>query len=214
MDSSHVIILDYQRRSLFSVILSSSIPFCMPDYFISNNKDAVRHHNTKGVNHISSHPFPFHLESSLNKNKNKILIKIIPFFNGRSFLSSCSFLYFYLQQSSSANSTGNANGSLSSTGGDHSSKTDGTQSTGSTTQPIPHPSHIVTNQSPYQISYHNNHYHHGNRSHHRGTGYPRNEPLPKKPTGIPRDGLIQIPRHIPGALRDQTGAPVVPRQMA
>jgi hypothetical protein len=79
-----------------------------------------------------------------------------------------------------------------------------------------HPSHIVTNQSPYQLSYHHNnhHHHHGNRSLHRGPGHPRNEPIPKKPTGIPRDGLIQIPRHISGALRDQTGASVVPRQMA
>ncbi len=70
MDSSHMIILDYQRRSLFSVILSSSIPFCVPDYFITNNKDAMRHNHTKGVIHISSHPFPSHLESSSNKNNN------------------------------------------------------------------------------------------------------------------------------------------------
>ncbi|CAF1020088.1 unnamed protein product [Rotaria sordida] len=121
-----------------------------------------------------------------------------------------------LLQSSSTNSTGNATGSSLSSGGDHTSKTDGTQSigSGSTTQPVPHPSHIVTHQSPYQLSYHHNNHYHGNRSHHRGSGHPRNEPLPKKTTGIPRDGLIQIPRHIPGAFRDQTGAPVVPRQMA
>jgi hypothetical protein len=132
--------------------------------------------------------------------------------------SSCSYLHFYLQQSSSTNSIGNANSSSSSSTGDHSSKNDGTQSTGSgsTTQSIPHGSHIVTNQSPYQLSYHHNnhHHHHGNRPHHRGSGHPRNEPVPKKPTGIPRDGLIQIPRHISGALRDHAGVSVVPFQMA
>jgi len=132
--------------------------------------------------------------------------------------SSCSFLHFYLQQSSLTNSIGNANGSLSSSVGDHSSKNDGAQSigSGSTTQSIPHSSHIVTNQSPYQISHHhNNHYHHhGNRSHHRGLGHPRNETLIKKATGIPRDGLIQIPRPISGSFTDQTGASVIPRQVA
>ncbi|CAF4633613.1 unnamed protein product [Rotaria sp. Silwood1] len=117
-----------------------------------------------------------------------------------------------LLQSSSTNSIGNVLGLSSSSGGDHTSKTDGTQLTGSgsTTQS----SHIVTHQSPYQLSYHYNNHYHGNRSHHRGSGHPRNEPLPKRTTGIPRDGLIQIPRHIPGAFRDQTGASVVPRQMA
>lgn len=129
---------------------------------------------------------------------------------------SCSHLHFYLQQSSSTNSNGNGNGSLSSSGGDNSSKTDSTQSTGSGS--MAHSSHIITNQSPYQLSYHHNnhhnHHHHGNRPHYRGPGHTRNEPLPKKPTGIPRDGLIQIPRHISGALRDQTGASVVPWQMA
>jgi hypothetical protein len=79
MDSSHMIILDYQRRSLFSVILSSSIPFCISDYFITYNKDAVRHNNTKDVNHISSYPFPSDVESSLNKNKNNN--KDSPFFS-------------------------------------------------------------------------------------------------------------------------------------
>ena len=72
-----------------------------------------------------------------------------------------------------------------------------------------HSSHIVTRHAPYQMSYH----HRGNRSH-RGAGHPRGEPLPKKTTGIPRDRLILVPKHIPGALRDQTGASVVPRQMA
>jgi len=129
----------------------------------------------------------------------------------------CSLLHFYLQQSSSTNSIGNGNSSLSSASGDHSSKNDGTQSTGSgsTTQSIQHSSHIITNQSPYQLSYHHNnyHHHHGNRSHYRGSGHSRNEQLPK-PTGIPRDGLIPIPRPIPGALRDQAGVSVVPLQMA
>ncbi|UJR30003.1 hypothetical protein I4U23_017549 [Adineta vaga] len=58
------------------------------------------------------------------------------------------------------------------------------------------------------------HPHHGNRAHYRGTGHVRQEPLPKKPTGIPRGGLIRIPRHIPGAFSDQAGTSVVPRQMA
>ncbi len=58
MDSSHMIILDYQRRSLFCVILSSSIPFCISDYFIANNKDAVRHNITKGMIYLSHHLFP------------------------------------------------------------------------------------------------------------------------------------------------------------
>ena len=129
---------------------------------------------------------------------------------------SFSLLHFYLQQSSSTNSIGNANSSLSSAHGDHSSKTDGTQSTGSgsTTQ---HSSYIITNQSPYQLSYHHNnhhHHHHGSRSYHRGSGRPRNEPLPINPTGIPRDTLIPIPRPIPGSFRGQTGVSVVPLQMA
>jgi hypothetical protein len=62
MDSSNMIILDYQRRSLFSVILSSSIPFCISDYFITNNKDAVRHNTMKDMIHISNHLLPSYLE--------------------------------------------------------------------------------------------------------------------------------------------------------
>ncbi|CAF0839694.1 unnamed protein product [Rotaria sordida] len=104
----------------------------------------------------------------------------------------------------SSGSAGNASGSSSSTN-DGSSST----STGSTRQSGPHSSHIVTRHAPYSMSYH----HRGNRSH-RGAGHPRGEPLPKKTTGIPRDRLIPVPKHIPGALRDQTGASVVPRQMA
>lgn len=140
---------------------------------------------------------------------------MVPFLMVNLFFS-CSFLHFYLQQSSSTNSTGNANGSSSSSGGDQTTKTDSTQSTGSgsTSQSIPHSSHIITNQSPYQMSYHHNNHYHGNRSHYRGSGHPRHEPLPKKTTGIPRDDLIQVPRHMPGALRGQAGASVVPRQMA
>jgi hypothetical protein len=83
MDPSHIIILNNQRRSLFSVVLSSTIPFCISDYFITNNKGAVRHNNTKGVNHISSYPFPSHVESSLNKNKNNHNNnQDSPYFNG------------------------------------------------------------------------------------------------------------------------------------
>lgn len=82
----------------------------------------------------------------------------------------------------------------------------------------PSSSRIITTQSPYQHHqpsnpYRNNH-HQGNRPSHRGSGYGRPEPQPKRATGIPRDGLIPVPRHIPGAMRDQTGASVVPRQMA
>jgi hypothetical protein len=126
--------------------------------------------------------------------------------------SSCLFLHFYLQQSSSTN----ANGSSSSSGGDQATKTDSTQSTGSSSnsQPIQHSSHIITTQSPYQISHHHSNHYHGNRSHYRGSGHPRHEPLLKRTTGIPRNDLIQVPRPIPGALRGQTGASFVPRQTA
>lgn len=108
---------------------------------------------------------------------------------------------FYLLQSS----TGNNSNSSSTTGGDGTS----TANTGSIRSGVPHGSHIVTRHAPYQMPYH----HRGNRSH-RGGGHPRGEQLPKKTTGIPRDRLIPVPKHIPGALRDQTGASVVPRQMA
>ncbi|CAF0940507.1 unnamed protein product [Adineta steineri] len=110
-----------------------------------------------------------------------------------------------LLQSSNSNSTGNSSNSQSS------SANDGTQGTnsGPIRPNLPHSSHIVTRHAPYQMSYH----HRGNRSH-RGAGHPRGEPLPKKTTGIPRDRLIPVPKHIPGALRDQSGASVVPRQMA
>ncbi|UJR16456.1 hypothetical protein I4U23_003358 [Adineta vaga] len=106
--------------------------------------------------------------------------------------------------SSNSNSTGNTSNSNSNTG-------DNTQTTnsGPMRSSLPHSSHIVTRHAPYQMSYHPR----GNRSH-RGAGHPRGEPLPKKTTGIPRDRLIPVPKHIPGALRDQTGASVVPRQMA
>ncbi|CAF5148031.1 unnamed protein product, partial [Rotaria sp. Silwood1] len=106
--------------------------------------------------------------------------------------------------SSNSISTGNASGSSS-------SANDGTSSTnsGSNRSSGSHSSHIVTRHAPYPMSYH----HRGNRSH-RGAGHPRGEPLPKKTTGIPRDRLIPVPKHIPGALRDQSGASVVPRQMA
>jgi hypothetical protein len=114
-----------------------------------------------------------------------------------------SISHFYLQQSSSTGN--NSNPSSSSSGGD------GTQTTNSNSirSSVPHSSHIITRHAPYQMPYH----HRGNRSH-RGAGHPRGEPLPKKTTGIPRDRLIPVPKHIAGALRDQTGASVVPRQMA
>lgn len=60
------------------------------------------------------------------------------------------------------------------------------------------------------------HHHHynTNRPHHRSSGYTRREPPVKKATGIPRDDLIQVPRHITGAFQDPTGASVIPRPMA
>ncbi|CAF0865668.1 unnamed protein product [Adineta ricciae] len=106
-------------------------------------------------------------------------------------------------QTSNANSTGSTS-NTSSTPGDNTQA--GTS--GPIRPSVPHSSHIVTRHAPYQMSYHPR----GNRSH-RGAGHPRGEPLPKKTTGIPRDRLIPISKHIPGALRDQTGASVVPRQM-
>ena len=118
------------------------------------------------------------------------------------------FLHFYLQQSSSTN----PNGQSSSSGGDQATKTVSAQSTGSGPIPQPklHGSHIITNQPPCQTS----HRHYNNRPHNRGPGhYPRREPELKNPTGIPRAGLISIPRPIPGAL-NQGGAPVISRQMA
>ena len=120
----------------------------------------------------------------------------------------CSFSFnpYFLclfQQTSNTNSTGNTS-NTSSTPGDNTQ----TGTSGPIRPSVPHSSHIVTRHAPYQMSYHPR----GNRSH-RGAGHPRGEPLPKKTTGIPRDRLITISKHIPGALRDQTGASVVPRQM-
>lgn len=46
--------------------------------------------------------------------------------------------------------------------------------------------------------------HRGHRSHQRGAVKPKN------PTGLPKNDLIVIPSHIPGAFRDQSGASVVP----
>ena len=109
--------------------------------------------------------------------------------------------FSFLQSSS----TGNSSNTSSSSGGDGAQ----TSNSGPMRSSVPHGSHIVTRHAPYQMSYH----HRGNRSH-RGAGHPRGEPIPKKTTGIPRDRLIPVPKHIPGALRDQTGASVVPRQMA
>ncbi len=134
---------------------------------------------------MSRSPFPSNFELISKKNNSSIS-------------------NFYFLQSSSTGNAGNATSSSSSGG-------DGTQSTisGAMRSSVPHGSHIVTRHAPYQMPYH----HRGNRSH-RGAGHPRGEPLPKKTTGIPRDRLIPVPKHIPGALRDQTGASVVPRQMA
>jgi len=108
-------------------------------------------------------------------------------------------LCFFLQSSNNNNSNPS-----SSTGAEGNSTTN--PSSGR-----PHTSHIVTRHAPYQMNHHY-HHHRGSRSH-RGAGHPR-DPIPKKTTGIPRDRLIPVPKHIPGALRDQTGASVVPRQMA
>jgi hypothetical protein len=158
--------------------------------FFSSSPFYISHdfitHNKDIISHCDMNSYPL-----LYNNKN------LPF---QSFIS-----HFYLQQSSNFNSnSGNASNSSSSVG-------DGTQSTntGPVRSSMPHSSHIVTRHAPYQMSYH----HRGGRSH-RGAGHPRGEPLPKKTTGIPRDRLIPVPKHIPGALRDQTGASVVPRQMA
>lgn len=206
-----MIILNNQRRSFFFVILSSSIPFCILDDFITNNKDALRHNHTTSVNLIVTIRFLFYSESlskacdhHINNNRDKDS----PFFSVVNPFPSCPFLHFYLQQSSSTNSTGNTSGSSV---GRFASKTDGTPSTGSG---IPtHSSHIMTNQFPYQMSHPNNHYNNA-RSYYRGSGYLRHDPAPKKTTGIPRDDLIHVPRHIPGAYGYQTGGSVVPRPMA
>ena len=42
-----MLILNDQRRSLFFVILSSSIPFCILDRFLTHNKDPARHNIIK-----------------------------------------------------------------------------------------------------------------------------------------------------------------------
>ncbi|CAF3603690.1 unnamed protein product [Adineta steineri] len=116
-----------------------------------------------------------------------------------------------LLQSSSTNSNGNTIGSLFSSG-DHSSTTDNIQSTGSGSTTHTN-SHIGKHQSYHRNNHHHHHQQqHGNRSHHRGSGH--SQSMAKNTTGIPRDGLIQIPRHIPGAYRDPHGASVVPRPMA
>lgn len=83
--------------------------------------------------------------------------------------------------------------------------------TGAIRTTTPHQSGVYQRHTPYSHPY----YPHsrGMRSHHRGSGHPR-EPIPKKTTGIPRDRLIPVPKHIPGALKDPTGASVVPTQMA
>ncbi|CAF3558256.1 unnamed protein product [Rotaria socialis] len=106
-------------------------------------------------------------------------------------------------QSSNSNSSGNTS-NISSSANDASLSTN----SNSNRQSHAHPSHIVTRNAPYPMSYHR-----GNRGH-RGAGHPRGEPQPKKTTGIPRDRLIPVPKHIPGALRDQTGTSVVPKPMA
>ena len=163
----------------------SSTPFCASRSFNRNNNN---NHNKAIMSDpdrmLSSSPSPSNSESNSNRN-------IFSISN-----------FCFLQSSS----TGNSSNSSSSSGGD------GTQTnnnSGPMRSGVPHGSHIVTRHAPYQMPYH----HRGNRSH-RGAGHPRGEPLPKKTTGIPRDRLIPVPKHIPGALRDQTGASVVPRQMA
>lgn len=101
----------------------------------------------------------------------------------------------------------------SSSTGDSSSKPDGNPGSGGgpARNAGVHSSNIYARHAPYQNPYFHSR---GGRSHHRGSGHPRGEPIPKKTTGIPRDRLIPVPKHIPGALKDPTGASVVPRQMA
>mgnify|MGYP007021847735 FL=1 len=201
-----MIILEYQRRSLFSVIFSSSIPFCKSDYFITKNKDAVRHHHhhhrIKDVNHIRSHRCPsHHVESFLNKNKTHYRnLKRVPIWFSQSFLLLfVRYLHFYLQQSSSSSSSTNSTGHVN---GSSSVNNDGTQSTSSSSLPKPtsYNSHIITNQAPY---------HYGHRTRH-----PRHTDLVKRPTGIPRNGLIRVPAPLPGVLTDKSGQAFVPKQMA
>ncbi|CAF3033548.1 unnamed protein product, partial [Rotaria sp. Silwood2] len=52
------------------------------------------------------------------------------------------------------------------------------------------PSHIVSRSSPYQLSY----------------GHVRRRSIHKTAAGISCDNLIAIPREIPGALQDKSGA--------
>lgn len=58
--------------------------------------------------------------------------------------------------------------------------------------------------------YPNNH----NRPQHRPSGYIHHRPMVKKPTGIPRADLIQVPQHIAGAYTGPTGMTFIPRPMA
>jgi hypothetical protein len=131
------------------------------------------------------------------------------------------FVFFFFQTgdtSSSNNATNTSSPSAtSSIGGqtttaDTTNKINGNPSSmsGPIRTNLGHSSSIYTRLPPYQNPYHGR----GSRSHHRGSGHPRGEPIPKKTTGIPRDRLIPVPKHIPGALKDPTGASVVPRPMA
>jgi hypothetical protein len=57
-------------------------------------------------------------------------------------------------------------------------------------------------------------YHHRQNRSHRGTDHLRDEPLSEKTTSIPRDRLIQVPKHMSGALRYQADDSLLARQMA
>ncbi len=72
-----------------------------------------------------------------------------------------------------------------------------------------HEPHIITRHATFEMSYH-----YRKKRSYRGEVRLLSEQLPKKTIGMPRDRLIPVPKHISDALRDQTSALVMPRQMA
>ena len=181
----------------------SLIPFCIVNGCIVKNKYSIPATGLNGEEdgrkaHIRGDHIPLHIEA--------VPRRATGFFPCSRF----SIVHFNFQQSS--NSTVNHSNSASASTGDHSFRSDGglSSSAGPTRSSMPQSSHIITRHAPYQLPYH----HRGGRMHHRGSGHPRGEPAPKKTTGIPRDRLITVPKHIPGAFKDQTGASVVPLQLA
>ena len=205
MDSSRSKIHHFSHQYLFSFF-----PFCASNvYCITDpNKDMMS-------------------QTALNKQLEDFQNRCTSFFQ-KPLTKQChnplssSISHFSVQQASNLNS-GNPPPSSSSTvtsstatgtpPTDASLKNDAASGVGpnTTRTMVAHPSNIYTRHAPYP----NPHHHpRGARSHHRGSGHPRGEPAPKKTTGIPRDRLILVPKHIPGALKDPTGASVVPRQIA